>query len=92
MANLKSCSPIAYNLGMNLNFWIDDRVAATAQKKAQALGKSLDHMICEYLHTFVNDDPEKGIAEFNSLSGRGNSQGEKFDRDEIHERPERGRK
>jgi hypothetical protein len=32
------------------------------------------------------DEPEQDIEEFNRLSGKGNSSGWKFDRDEIHER------
>jgi hypothetical protein len=72
---------IAYNVSMNHTFWIDDRVVALARKKAQALGKSLDDLIRDYLLTFADDDPEKSIAEFNRLSGRGNSRGWRFDRD-----------
>lgn len=71
---------------MNLTFWIDDRVVALARKKAQALGKSLDELIRDYLRTFADDDPERSIAEFKRLSGRGNSSGCRFDRDEIHNR------
>jgi hypothetical protein len=77
---------IAYNVPMNHTFWIDDRVVALARKKAQALGKSLDELIRDYLRTFADDDPEKSIAEFKRLSGRGNSSGWRFDRDEIHNR------
>jgi hypothetical protein len=77
---------LAYNVPMNYTFWIDDRVVALARKKAQALGKRLDQLIGDYLRTFAADDPEKGIAEFNRLSGRGNSSGWRFDRDEIHNR------
>ena len=71
---------------MKHTFWIDDRVAALARKKAQALGKSLDELIRDYLRTFADDNPEKSIAEFKSMSGRGNSSGWRFERDEIHNR------
>jgi hypothetical protein len=71
---------------MNHTFWIDDRVVALARKKAQALGKSLDELIRDYLRTFADDDPEKSIAEFKRLSGGGNSSGWRIDRDEIHNR------
>jgi hypothetical protein len=71
---------------MNHTFWIDDRVVALARKKAQALGKNLDELIRDYPRTFADGDPEKSIAEFKRLSGRGNSSGWRFDRDEIHNR------
>jgi hypothetical protein len=71
---------------MKLTFWIDDRVAAMARKKARVLGKSLDELIREYLRTVADDDPEKSIAEFKRLSGRGNSRGWRFDHDEIQNR------
>jgi hypothetical protein len=71
---------------MNHSFWIDDRVVALARMKAQELGKSLDELIRDYLRAFADDDPEKSIAEFKSLSGRGNSGGWRFDRDEIQNR------
>jgi hypothetical protein len=32
------------------------------------------------------DDAERDIAEFERLSGQGNSKEDRFDRDEIHER------
>ena len=71
---------------MKHTFWIDDHIVALARKKAHALGNSLDELIRDYLRTFAGDDPEKSIAEFNRLSGRGNSSGWRFDRDEIHTR------
>ena len=77
---------LAYNVPMNHTFWIDDRVVALARKKAQALGKSLDELVRGYLRILAGDDPEKSIAEFNRLSGRGNSSEWRFNRDEIHNR------
>jgi hypothetical protein len=77
---------IAYNVPMNHIFWIVDRVVALARKKPQALGKSLDELIGDYLRSFADDDLKKSIAEFTRLSGRGSSGGWRFDRDEIHNR------
>jgi Ribbon-helix-helix protein, copG family len=71
---------------VKVTFSVDDHVVALARKKAQALGKSLDELIRDYLRTFADDDSEKSIAEFMGLSGRGNSSGWRFDRDEIHNR------
>lgn len=71
---------------MKVTISIDDHVVALARKKAEALGKSLDELVGDYLRTFADDDPERSIAEFNRLSGKGNSRGQRFDRDEIHDR------
>jgi hypothetical protein len=71
---------------MKLSFWVYDCIVTLARKKAQALGKSLDEVMRDYLRTFADDDPEKCIAEFKRLSGRGNSRGWRFDCDEIHNR------
>jgi hypothetical protein len=73
---------------MNVTLSIEDQLVARARKKAEALGKSLNQMIRDYLQTVVGgDDPERSIAEFNRLSGQGHSRGWRFNRDEIHERP-----
>jgi len=51
------------------------------------LGKSLNQLIRDYLDKVAgDDDPERSIAEFQRLSGRGHSRGWRFNRDEIHER------
>ena len=72
---------------MNLTLSIDERVVAQARKKASALGKSLNQMIRDYLQSIAGgDEAERSIEEFKSLSGRGDSRGWRFNRDEIHER------
>jgi hypothetical protein len=71
---------------MNVTLSIDERVVARARKRAEALGKSLNQLIRDYLETLADDDPERSIEEFNRLSGRGNSRGWRFNRDEIHDR------
>jgi hypothetical protein len=72
---------------MNVTLSIDEQLVARARKKAKALGKSLNQLIRDYLeHLAGSDDPERSIAEFNRLSGRGHSRGWRFNRDEIHER------
>jgi hypothetical protein len=61
--------------------------SARARKKAEALGKSLNQLIREYLQSLTgDDDPEKSIEQFKRLSGQGHSRGWHFDRNEIHER------
>lgn len=73
---------------MNLTLSIDEQLVARARKKAEALGKSLNQLIRDYLQTVAGgDDPERRIKEFKQLSGQANSGGWRFNRDEIHERP-----
>jgi hypothetical protein len=72
---------------MNVTLSVDEQLVARARKKADALGKSLNQLIREYLQKLAGgDDPERSIEEFKSLSGKGHSRGWRFDRDEIHER------
>lgn len=72
---------------MNLTLSIDEQLLVRARKRAEAMGKSLNQMIRDYLQTVAGgDDAERSIAEFKRLSGRGDSRGWRFNRDEIHER------
>jgi replicative DNA helicase len=76
-----------YYVSMNVTLSIEDQLVARARKKAEALGKSLNQMIRDYLQKVAgSDNPEKSIEEFQQLSGQGNSRGWRFNRDEIHER------
>jgi len=72
---------------MNITFSVDEQLVTRARKKADAMGKSLNQLVREYLQELAGgDDPEKSIEEFRRLSGRGHSRGWRFDRNEIHER------
>ena len=72
---------------MNVTLSLDEQLVERARKKADALGKSLNQMVREYLQRVAGgDDPEHSVAEFKRLSGRGHSRGWRFNRDEIHER------
>ena len=78
-----------YYVFMNVTLSIDDRLVARARKKAEAMGKSLNQVIRDYLERLTGaDDPEREIEELAQLSraGRGRSRGWTFDRDELHER------
>ena len=76
-----------YTVFMNVTLSIDEQLVARARKKADALGKSLNQLVRDYLQRLAGgDDPEKSIAEFQRLSGHGHSRGWRFNRDEIHER------
>jgi uncharacterized protein DUF6364 len=72
---------------MNITLSVDEQLVARARKKAEALGKSLNQLIRDYLQTVAGgNDPERSIEEFKQLSGKGHSRGWRFNRDEIHER------
>jgi len=72
---------------MNLTLSVDEQLVAQARKRANALGKSLNQLIRDYLQTLAGgDNPERSIDEFRKLSGKGDSRGWRFNRDEIHER------
>ena len=76
-----------YAVLMNVTLSLDDQVVARARKKAEAVGKSLNQLIRDYLQGVAGgDDPERSIEEFQRLSGRGRSRGWRFNRDELHER------
>ncbi len=76
-----------YTVLVNLTLSIDDQTVARARKRAEALGKSLNQAIRDYLQTLAGgDDAERSIEEFQQLSGQGHSRGWRFNRDEIHER------
>jgi hypothetical protein len=75
---------------MNVTLSLDDQLVTRARKKAEALGKSLNQLIRDYLQTVAGgDDPERSIEEFKRLSGRGHSRGWRFNRDEIHSRQDK---
>jgi hypothetical protein len=72
---------------VNITLSVDEQTIERARKRAEALGKSLNQLLLDYLQKLAGtDDPERSIEEFERLSGSGNSNGWKFNRDEIHER------
>lgn len=71
---------------VKITIQIDDRVLARAKKKAEAANKTPEQAIGDYLTKLADDDPERDMEEFRRLSGRGNSHGWKFNRDETYER------
>lgn len=72
---------------MNVTLSIDEQTVARARKKAEALGKSLNQLVRDYLQTLTGGgDPDKSVEEFKRLSGQGHSRAWRFDRDEIHAR------
>lgn len=72
---------------MNITLSVDEQLVASARKRANALGKSLNQLVRDYLQKLAGgDDPERSVEEFRRLSGKGHSRGWRFNRNEIHER------
>lgn len=72
---------------MDITLAVDDQLASRARNKAEALGKSLNQLIREYLATVAGGhDLERSIEDFRCLSGKGDSRRWRFSREEIHER------
>jgi len=74
---------------MNLTFAVDEKVADRARKAAQAMGKSLNQLVREYLEQLAAaESVEAELDELRALSVKsgGRSRGWKFDRGELHER------
>jgi antitoxin component of RelBE/YafQ-DinJ toxin-antitoxin module len=76
---------------MNLTLSLDERLLDEARKVAAAMGKSVNQLIREHLEQITSKPPvEEEIAELRRLSQEsgGRSRGWKFDREEIHARPQ----
>jgi predicted HicB family RNase H-like nuclease len=74
---------------MNLTLSVDDEVVRRARVQAEALGTSVNQLVRDYLETLAGKtDRNRDADEFEMLSrqSNGNSNGWKFNRDEIHER------
>ena len=74
---------------MNVTLSIDERLVARAREKADALGKSLNQLIRDYLQTVAGtDDSERSIEEFRATSsGQGQTrEAGALIYDEIHTR------
>lgn len=74
---------------MNLTLSVDEEIVQKARKRAEAMGKSVNELVREYLGQLAGEpDREALAAEFHELTRKatGNSRGWKFNREEIHER------
>jgi len=72
---------------MNITLSVDEKIIEEARKVASSMGKSLNELIREDLERLTRKHRrDQDFGEFKSLKGQGNSQGWKFDRDELHER------
>lgn len=78
-----------YTVHMNITLSIDEQLVERAREKLRATGKTINQEIREHLQHIAGDDDlelERDLEMFERLSGLGNSNGWKFNRDEIHER------
>jgi hypothetical protein len=74
---------------MNLTLSIDEQTVERAREKLRAVGKSVNDEIREHLRNIAGEDHSNHkdwIEELHSLSGKGDSRGWRFNRDEIYER------
>jgi hypothetical protein len=74
---------------MNLTLSVDERLVKEARRAAEAMGKSLNQLVREYLEQLTaRNQPEQEVEEIRRLSlhSGGRSQGWRFGRDELHER------
>ncbi len=76
-----------YTVFINITLSIDEQTVERAREKLRAVGKSLNQEIREHLRHLAGDsEAERENEEFVKRCGQGNSQGWKFNRDEIYER------
>jgi hypothetical protein len=76
-----------YAVCMNITVSVDEQIAERARERATVMGKSLDQVLQDYLHQLAGDDGLKRDLEYlERYSGLGDSQGWKFNREEIYER------
>ena len=74
---------------MNITLAVDEQLAERARIAAQAMGKSLNQAVREYLEQLAGRAQLEADLEAFELSGintPGRLRGWKFNRDEIHER------
>jgi hypothetical protein len=72
---------------MNITLSIEEQIVERARERLRATGKSINQEIRDHLAMLAGDDDvELDIEEFKRLSGQGNSNGWKWNRDELHER------
>lgn len=74
---------------MNVTLSIDEQLLERAREKLRVTGKTVNQEIREHLQFIagdLNDVLERDIQFLEETAGRGNSQGWKFNRDELYER------
>ena len=76
-----------YTVFMNITLSIDEQIVERAREKLRATGKSVNQEIREHLqHVAGDDDVERDMEYLRHTAGLGNSNGWKFNREELYER------
>jgi hypothetical protein len=71
---------------VNITLSIDEQLVERAREKLRATGKTINQEIREHLqHIAGEDDLERDLEEFKRRVGQGNSNGWKWNRDELYE-------
>lgn len=72
---------------MNITLSIDEQLVERAREKLRATGKTINQEIREHLQHIVGDDDlERDLEYLRTHAGLGDSNGWKFNRDELYER------
>lgn len=78
-----------YNVNVNVTLSINDEIIRKARQQADAMGTSVNQLVREYLQQLAGmSDGNANADEFERASRetQGDSQGWKFDREELYER------
>ena len=78
-----------YYVAMNLTLSVDDEIIEEARRRAEAIGKSVNQLVREYLEQLAGKSNREALmAELREMTrnSTGNSRGWKFNREELHER------
>jgi hypothetical protein len=73
---------------VNITLSIDEQVVERAREKLRATGKTLNQAIREHLQHIAGEDDsnlERELEEFKRRAGQGNSNGWKWNREELYE-------
>jgi len=74
---------------MNITLSVEDEIVQRARRRAEAMGKSVNQLVREYLEQLAGKADLGAIADeylASSRNPKGNSRGWKFNREEVHER------
>ena len=89
VARIDTCTVRTYYVHMNLTLSVDDEVVYNARRRAEAMGKSVNQLVREYLEQLAGMSNREALADELEEAWRhpqGNSKGWKFNREELHER------
>ncbi|MFM9103551.1 MAG: DUF6364 family protein [Cyanobium sp.] len=71
---------------MNITLSADEKIIERARKAARGMGKSLDQAVRDYLEQLAGGEEglDAELEALRSLAGRGNSGGQRINRDELY--------